>query len=305
MTAMDLCCTRRNRLVLAIALVIAGGPAATAAVEAQASAAECQPAGPLQRVAELPEASGLAASRQTPGRFWSHNDDGVPELFALDEAGRVTGRITLAGAKVEDWEAVAVGPCPSGSCIYVADIGDNDAERDRITIYRMAEPAEANGTVKVTDILHATYPDGAHDAESLLVTPDGRLHIVTKGDTGPVSLYRFPSELRSGTTLRLERVGEPRDAHVPKEDDRITDGAVSPDGEWIVLRSTQALTFHRTGRLLSGDWHPAGRVTLAAIGEPQGEGVTFASNESVYLAGEGGGKGQPGTFARLACTLRP
>ena len=254
------------------------------------------------RVPELPEGSGLAASRRTPGRFWSHNDSGDPVVFSLDGSGRVTGRLALAGASVDDWEAVAVGSCPSGSCIYLADIGDNNAKRKRITIYRVAEPAAANGPVEVTGVFHATYPDHAHDAESLLVTGDGRLLIVTKGDTGPVSLYRFPSQLQSGTTMRLERVGGSRPL---AGKDRITDGAMSPDDTWVVLRSTRELIFYRTSDLLSGNWREAGRVALARLGEPQGEGVTFGSDNSLYLMSEGGGNKQPGAFARLTCTLGP
>jgi hypothetical protein len=188
----------------------------------------------------------------------------------------------------------------------VADIGDNEAERKQVTVYRIAEPAEASGSAKVADTFHATYPDGSHDAEALLVTPEGRLLIVTKGESGPVSLYRFPAELRSGATMRLERVGGPRKTGSPAEkDDRITDGAVSPDGNWIVLRSTQVLTFYRAADLLAGNWREAGRVSLAGIGEPQGEGVTFAANDAVHLMSEGGGKTQPGAFARLTCTLKP
>jgi WD40 repeat protein len=226
--------------------------------------------------------------------------------FALDRNGRVTGRLSISDATVEDWEAVAVGPCSSGSCIYVADIGDNDAERKQITVYRIAEPAEASGSAKVADVFHATYPDGSQDAEALLVTSDGRLLIVTKGESGPVSLYRFPTELRSGTPMRLERVGGPRKTSSPAgKDDRITDGAVSPDGNWIVLRSRQALTFYRAADLLAGNWREAGRVSLAGIGEPQGEGVTFAANDAVHLMSEGGGKKQPGAFAGLTCTLQP
>ena len=293
----------QRRIMVFGALVVAGALGGPSTSEAQQSSVQCQPAATLQRVAELPEGSGLAASRRTPGRFWSHNDSGGPVLVALDGTGRVVGRLTISGAAVEDWEAVAVGPCPSGSCIHVADIGDNDAERRRITVYRIVEPVEASGSAKVADVLHATYPDGAHDAETLLVTPEGRLFIVTKGDTGPVSLYRFPNELRSGATLALERVGEARDPGPPAKNDRITDGAVSLDGHWIVLRTTQALTFYRAADLLAGDWREAGRVALGTLGEPQGEGVTFGSNDSLYLMSEGGGRKQPGAFARIACTL--
>jgi hypothetical protein len=297
--------THHIRMMMPGALVIAGSLVTSATSETRQPAVQCKPAATLQRVAELPEGSGLAASRRTPGRFWSHNDSGDPVLFALDSNGRVTGRLSISGATVEDWEAVAVGPCPSGSCIYVADIGDNEAERKQITVYRIAEPAEASGSAKVADIFHATYPDGSHDAEALLVTADGRLLIVTKGETGPVSLYRFPSELRSATTMRLERVGGARNPGSTAKTDRITDGTVSPDGRWIALRSTRALTFYRAADLLAGNWREAGRVALGSVGEPQGEGVTFGSNDSVYLMSEGGGKKQPGVFARLTCTLKP
>lgn len=296
---------RQMRAMMLGAFTLAGLLATASTGGAQQSVIQCKPTAPLTRVAELPEGSGLAASRRTPGRFWSHNDSGAPVLFALDGNGRVVGRLTMSGAAVEDWEAVAVGPCPSGSCIYVADIGDNDAERDQITVYRIPEPAEASGSVKAADVFHAVYPDGAHDAETLLLTPDGRMLIVTKGDTGPVALYRFPNELQSGATLRLERVGKPRDPRAPAQSDRITDGAVSPDGRWIVLRTTESLTFYPAADLLAGAWRPAGRVALKAVGEPQGEGVTFASDDSLYLMSEGGGNNRPGAFARLACTLNP
>ena len=295
---------RQGRIGSCGALLVSASLVAPAASAAQ-SALQCTPAGTVVRVTELPEGSGLAASRRTPGRFWSHNDSGDPVLFALDTSGRVVGRVRMSGAAVEDWEAVAVGACPSGSCIYVADIGDNDAERSRITVYRIPEPSDASGSVNVSDVFHATYPDGAHDAESLLVAPDGRLHIVTKGDTGPVSIYRFPNELRNGTTLRLERVGGPRDPRPPAANDRITDGAVSPDGRWIALRSPRTLTFYRAADLQAGNWREAARIPLAAVGEPQGEGVTFGADDSVYLMSEGGGKKQPGAFARLTCTLHP
>jgi hypothetical protein len=299
------CAAHRNRISTSGVLVVVASLVLSTTLEAQPSTVQCKPAGTLQRVADLPEGSGLAASRRTPGRFWSHNDSGEPVLLGLDGNGRVIGRLSLSGATVEDWEAVAVGPCSSGSCIYVADIGDNDAERKQITVYRVAEPAEISGSAKV-DVFHATYPDGSHDAEALLVTPQGRLLIVTKGESGPVSLYRFPAELRGGTTMRLERVGGPRKTDSPVEkDDRITDGAVSPDGNWIVLRSTQALTFYRAADLLAGNWREAGRVSVAGIGEPQGEGVTFAANDAVHLMSEGGGKKQPGALARLTCTLKP
>ena len=292
-----------HRFVTAALLVLIFHSAAPAVAE-PAQAEQCRPTGPLARIAELPEASGLASSRRVPGRLWAHNDSGQPVLFALDPRGAVTGRLQLTGARVEDWEAIAVGRCAAGSCIYVADIGDNDAARKRITVYRVPEPADGNGSVAVTDVFHATYPDGAHDAEALLVGGDGRLHVVTKGETGPIALYRFPSELRSGVTHQLERVGTPA-TKKPAASGRITDGSVSPNGEWVVLRTSSSVIFYRAADLLAGQWREISRVDLAPLEEPQGEGIAFGNDRTVFVAGEGGGKNQPATFGHFVCVPRP
>jgi hypothetical protein len=233
--------------------------------------------------------------------LWSHNDSGQPVLYALDARGAVTTRLRLTGARVEDWEAVAVGPCPSGSCLFVADIGDNDAARQQITVYRVPEPAGAAETLNVTDVFHATYPDGPHDAETLLVAPDGALFIVTKGDTGPVRLYRFPQGLKTGTTVRLEVVGKPLNEG-KAADARITDGTLSPDGTWMLLRTKFRMSFFRTADVVAGNWREVRGVDLKPLGEPQGEGIALAADSTVYVAGEGGGKGQAGTFAHFPCT---
>jgi hypothetical protein len=261
----------------------------------------CKAGGQLIRLAELPEASGLVMSRTTPGRLWSHVDSGAPALIALDEKGKVLGRVSLSGATIVDWEAIASGTCGSGSCLYAADIGDNTGERKEITIYRFAEPTATTGTVKVDAIIRASYPDGGHDAEAFLAGPDGRLFIVTKGEKDDIALYRFPAELRPDATVKLERVGKALSKGKPAANERITDGAISPDGERVVLRTKSALIFYRASEFLNGDFKEIGRMDLTSLGEPQGEAVAFGSGDTVYIAGEGGGKGQAGTFGVLSC----
>lgn len=269
---------------------------------AQPAAPQCTPDGTIVRLPGLGESSGVAASRKTRGA-WTHNDSGQPELVSLDERGAVVNRVRVSGAKVDDWEAIASGPCPAGACLYLADIGDNNAKRKRITIYRLAEPEPASGTAAVEDVFHASYPDGAHDAETLLVTPKGEIAIVTKGDTGPVAIYRFPANAKPGADVKLERIGDAQNRGKASADARVTDGAVSPDGQWIVLRTKDLLLVYAASELMSGQWRERGRIDLHALGEPQGEGVTFAGSSLLYLTGEGGGKKQPGTFARMRCTF--
>jgi hypothetical protein len=287
---------RRSLISAALLASIAFAPAAT---QQERRSSECQPAGRIAALPQLPEASGIAVSRSVPGRLWAHNDSG-PVLFALDTRGALTGRFALSDLKLDDWEAVAVGPCPDGSCVYVADIGDNNANRKRITIYRFPEPSGSEGTVTVKDAFHATYPDGPQDAEAFFVMPDGGLFIVTKGETGAVTMYRFPRELKSGATHQLERVGKPRGSAKLPQNERITDGAASANGESIVLRTSDTLTFHRSADLLAGNWTAMRTVDLKPIREPQGEGVAVGADGTVYLVGEGAAAG---SFARLTCTV--
>lgn len=290
------------RWVLLAAAVVAGTGTASqqtgTAPQQPHRTAQCRPEGPLARIPDLAEGSGVTTGIRNPGRVWAVNDSGEAAVLSIDRRGFVTGRVRLDGAKVEDWEAIALGPCQATTCLYIGDIGDNDARRDRITVYQVPELVDTMTSVRVTGVVHARYPDGPHDAETLLVTPDGGMFVVTKGEKGPVRLYRFPAEIATGSTVTLIPVGTPRD-DFPGE--QVTDGAVSPNGAWIVLRSKDALTFYATAQVMAGEWKDGRRADLADLREPQGEGVAFEDATTLVVVGEGGGKGQPGTFARLVC----
>jgi hypothetical protein len=237
----------------------------------------------------------VAASRAHPGLLWSHNDSGPPVVFAFDSEGSAKGRVTVAGAAVEDWEDIAAGPCGQESCLYIADIGDNDTARQRITIYRVVEPAPGDQTTKRAEAFHATYPDGPRDAEGLVITSSGAIFVVTKDN--PVVLYRLPTPLRADTTVQLQRVAA---LELPSKE-RITGATASPDGRWVALRSHRSLFFYRAAALLGGTPSEPLRADLSALQEPQGEGVAISPDGTVFLTGEGGGGG--GTLARVRCAL--
>ena len=241
--------------------------------------------------------------------LWTHNDSGDPFVFALSATGGVKGRTFVTGARVWDWEDIAVGPCPKGSCLYIADIGDNDRRRQTVTIYRTPEPAPGDAQTERVEVLRAVYPDGAHDAEALIVLPDGDMLIVTKGNFVPAAVYRFTSPFRDGVTVRLERVAallstkENGKNTSAARNTRITDADASPDGRWIVLRTPRALMFYQAREFASGQIREVSRFDLTPGKEPQGEGVALSAAGDVWLVGEGGGKSQPGTFLRLSCDL--
>ncbi|HEU4556584.1 MAG TPA: hypothetical protein VFS20_02000 [Longimicrobium sp.] len=247
---------------------------------------------------EIHESSGVAVSRAHRGIFWTHNDSGDPVLYAVDEQGRTAGRVRVAGASVEDWEDIALAPCPGGgNCLFVADIGDNDARRASITVYRVPEPAPGASETAPATAIRLRYPDGTHDAEAMFVL-NGAIHVVTKGESGPIALYRAPA---NATDATLEQVRELSAGKVEREE-RITSADARADGRWIVLRTLAEARFYRAGELADGA-APAQRVDLRGLGEEQGEGIGFAPDGSVIVTSEGGKKDKPATFARLSCNL--
>ena len=124
----------------------------------------------------IDESSGLAVSTRDPSRLWTHNDSGdTARLFAL--GAPVTRTVPdgrgphHAGVDAFDAEDLAPGP---NSTLWLADIGDNIGQRQRIVLDRVTEPqvsanaAPADWPVPAQRFRFA-YPDGPHDAEALLV----------------------------------------------------------------------------------------------------------------------------------------
>ena len=108
-------------------------------------------------------------------------------------------------------------------------------------------------------------------------------------------LYRFPA-LQSGKPLVLDRIGV-----VPMA--KITDADTSADGAWVGVRSPEEVLFFRTADVLKGDLEHGAAVTLRGFDEPQGEAIAFGNRDTLFLAGEGGRKGVPGTLLQMRCVL--
>jgi hypothetical protein len=195
----------------------------------------------------ITESSGLAASRANPGIYWTHNDSGGgPLIYAFDASGASRGVWQIPAATCRDWEDIAVGPGPQAgkSYIYIGDIGDNDAMRSDIVVYRVPEPtvavADASSTkakpltTEPVEVLRFRYPDGKHDAETLLVQPQtGNLFIVTKVLLENPGLYEVAAPFTPGVTNILKRRGS---LSIPSLlGGFITGGSISPDGTRVAL----------------------------------------------------------------------
>lgn len=165
------------------------------------------------------EASGLAVSRQFPGRLYHVNDSGDSGRFfqtALDGSG--TRPVSIDGFDPVDAEDLAFGPCGTvdGDCLFVADIGDNNRRRSEIRIVVVRELEAFPDRVSALDTMSIRYPDGPHDAESLALHPNGDLFIITKFadysrlEVSPSRIYRLGFESRRSAgddVVTLERFG--------------------------------------------------------------------------------------------------
>lgn len=250
----------------------------------------------------LEETSALVPSRAHPGVLWTLNDSGNPaEIFATDTMGRALGRVRVKGATNIDWEALAIGPCPTRrstgprgrseatrrACLYIGDIGDNGRARRSLIIYAVHEPDPSIDTViTVHDSLRIVYSDSARDAESMVVDRRGDLWIVSKELVREPRLYRVPAaawRTRGIATARYQGT-----LPIPSAsgiEQWTTDASWADGGAALVVRTYGALwrvPFVR-GRPDLPRTRPLCR--LAGLG-PQGEGVAWLGGDLYALTSE-------------------
>lgn len=229
------------------------------------------------------EASGLTASRLASDVLWSHNDSGDEAyLFALRTDGTAIAKLLVTGAQNVDWEAIAAAPANGVPSLYIGDIGDNDLERANVTIYVVPEPAidPAPAKVAVAERIDLRYDDGPHDAETLLVDPtDGTIVVVTKRFDGSSGIY-----VANRTTGILEHRGTLSLATAPLSGLLATDGAVSPDGSRLIVRTYgPAFMWRRSPGQSLVEALGGVPCPLPTSDETQGEAVAFAADGRGYF----------------------
>jgi hypothetical protein len=210
------------------------------------------------------EASALVVQ---DGLFLTTNDSGdTGRVFAVAQDGRTVG-VTHWSSHPTDCEALA--PAGAGA-VWVGDVGDNLARRPAISITRVPV-GRGERTIRATTY-RLRYPDGAHDAETLVRDPtSGRLYVATKGLFGG-GLYAVPAHLSATTTNPLRRVGRVLPV--------ATDGSFFPDGRHLVIRDYTSATVY--------DWPSLRAVASFPLpSQQQGEGIAVAPDGVVYVSSEG------------------
>lgn len=249
---------------------------------------------------EMDEISGIASSRTNKNILYVHNDSGdTSRFFAIAPNGQLKETFYFKAdpkqpnANVIDCEDIAVGPGTEKgkSYIYLGDIGDNHKARQSINVYRFQEPLIDENKAKIilkTNIIHLKYPDGAHDAETLMVDPVERLlYIVTKREDS-VGVYSAPLNASFTGIILLQKRCKIYFKGLPLLK-WVTAGDISADGKQLLLKSYQKVYYWKR---LPGvpvwktlQQNPA---ELPYTAEKQGEAIGFTPDgKGYYTTSEG------------------
>jgi hypothetical protein len=240
----------------------------------------------------LIENSAAAMSSASGGVLFSINDSGHrPELFAIDTTGADRGVWDVARASNRDWEALALGPCGKERCVYIGDVGDNDARYVSRRIYRVREPEPRDSAFRGTleaERLEFRYPDGPNDVEAMYIAQNGDAFLITKrpvrerGNLRRARVYRVAAAAWSNHKLNSAELVDSLSI-VPGSTPlrTISDAALSPDGKHLAVLTYAEVYVYATdassGRVNAGI-APA-VCDIVPLGQPQGEGLTWANNE--------------------------
>jgi hypothetical protein len=231
----------------------------------------------------LAELSGLVA---VGDRVLAMNDGGNQlSVYLLDAACQV---IDVHTAPIDPYDPEDMAVAADGT-VWLADTGDNTATRETVALLAL-RPDDS------TSVYRLTYPDGAHDAEALLLAPDGTPYVVTKEILGASGVYSPASPLVDGGTVALAKVAAVNLTFTGTAGGPVgqagqllvTGGAVAADGRHLALRTyTDAYVWPLAGSDVVGAL-AAAPVRIPLPESPQGEAISFAADDlDLLVAGEG------------------
>lgn len=253
---------------------------------------------------ELAELSGLAHCRTTPGQIYAINDRGnQPIVYVLDLKASILHTFLLRKDKNKDWEDLSCGRCAGsqGECLYIADIGDNSGQRDKIEIYMVPLPVQFENYRDEPSAQRTRfslrYPDQGHNAEAMMVHPSQPLlTLITKEKRSPQD--RIPAQVFSADLEEVLRLGgksllkssgtlpftEYLTEHDPPSSAWITAVDFHPSGDWFMMITYTHL--YRVGWPLHENESRRVRLPIyMGVNRSQVESVAFHVNGKQFWLG--------------------
>lgn len=234
----------------AVALAVASGPGSP---------------GPVFTVQDprIEESSGLVDLGPLMVTTNDSGDTGI--VYVLDDQGRTVGTTRFGDSR----DAESMAPAGDGE-VWVGDTGDNSRVRPDIVVHKV--PVGRGDRTVTVPAYRMSYPDGPHDAETLLAEPrTGRLYVVTKALFGS-AVYAAPRTLSADRVNPLTKV-----AGVSLTP---TDGAFLHDGKHVILRDYGSANLYTYP-----GFHLLGGFRLPE--QPQGESLSVGPGDRIRIGSEG------------------
>lgn len=242
----------------------------------------------------MPETSGFACSRQTPGYIWAHGDENTgsnKKIVAIQPSGTLAMTLTISDDPGrDDWEDIATGVYGGKNYVFIGAIGDNDlAFKDSYYIYYFEEPEITSGTKSVNvKYIRFGYPDNkAHNTETLMYdNVEQMFYIVDKVDGGICHLYKLPFRTDYGTGVQT--LTEVCALGNGSKFNYCTGGDITPDGKWMLIKSKPyVLMWERQGSESLSETAQRRPVQIAAYQEEaQGEAITWLDSTTFYTTSD-------------------
>lgn len=243
----------------------------------------------------MPETSGLACSRTTPGYLWAHGDENLGDnrkIVAVTPEGtlKMTVKINSGSIDRDDWEDICTGTYDGKNYIFLGAIGDNDlAFKDSYYIFYFEEPAITSGTQTVTvQAIRYGYPDNkAHNTETLMYdNVEQVFYIADKVKKGICTLYSLP--FRTDYDSSTQTVTKVTELGNGEKFNFLTGGDITPDGHWMAIKSKKyVLLWERQGAESLSVTAKRNPVQIEAYEEEaQGEALAWLDNTTFFTTSD-------------------
>lgn len=252
-------------LLLALVLAVWCIPAAAVAADSE----EVSEIGDSR----IKESSGLTVSSEHKDLAYTINDAGNdPIVYGIKiSTGDVVGTTRVAGGKIKDTESIAID---GDGTMWLADLGDNDEERDDVALYSFAEPGPGDHSVTAKRY-PVSYEDGPVDIEAFLVHPKtGAKFLASKEKKKSGTLFSLPETLSESSSNVATDLGK-----AAPED--VSDGTFNLDGSQALLRTRKSVHLFDPA-----SWQENGTVEVPEV--EQGESIAMEPGGTSFLIGSEG-----------------
>ncbi|PJJ62524.1 hypothetical protein [Chryseobacterium geocarposphaerae] len=239
---------------------------------------------------KLKEVSGIALS-QDKKTIWAIEDQGNKNVvYGVDMQGKLLKDVLVENAENNDWEDITKD---AQGNIYLGDFGNNDNNRQNLSILKLGLKTPSQATTKVIQTTKFHYEgqtefppkksNWLYDCEAF-VEMDGNFYLFTKnrskGFDGTFLVFKIPNkegDFEAKLIGKLKLNGKYSDA-------AITSAAINSTKDKIVLLN------HKNIHVLSGfsanDFNTAKIQKISLNHNSQKEAVVFLDDKTLLIADE-------------------